>query len=170
MLIKNYISQSHNITNMYLIKQLSQYDKKCIYFGEPIKNNIVCDGNFIRLLYSSDTIVLNGVYLEVNLSEPLLEKHYNKRKCVFSTLNNEGLITKLSDIELNLLNLINMPEKTKHCKLLEQLNSGCVKFICENTQPRKSRLILKISGIWETEHDYGLTFKFMVLLNNTNVS
>ena len=152
---------------MYLIKQLSQYDEKCVYFGEPIKNNIVCDGNFIRLLYSSDTIVLNGIYLEVNFSELFLEKHYNKRKCVFSTLNNEGLIIKLSEIELNLLNLINMPEKTKHCKLLEQLNSGCVKFICETNQPqRKSRLILKISGIWETEHDYGLTFKFMVLLNN----
>lgn len=151
---------------MYMIKQLSQYDEKCVYFGEPIKNNVVCHGNFIRLLYSSDTIVLNGIYLELNFSEPLLEKHYNKRKCVFSTLNNAELINKLCDIELTLLNLINMPEKTKHCKLLEQLNSGCIKFICETNQPCQSRLILKISGIWETEHDYGLTFKFMVLLNN----
>lgn len=160
---------------MYLIKQLSQYDEKCVYFGEPIKNNIVCDGNFIRLLYSSETIVFNGIYLELNLSEPLLEKHYNKRKCVFSTLNNEGIISKLGEIELNLLNLINLPEKIKHRKLLEQLNSGCIKFICETIQSpplqqqqqqRKSRLVIKISGIWETEHDYGLTFKFMVLLNN----
>lgn len=154
---------------MYLIKQLSQYDEKCVYFGEPIKNNIVSDGNFIRLLYSSDTIVLNGIYLEINFSESLLEKHYNKRKCVFSTLNNEGLINKLSEVELNLLNLINLPEKTKHRKLIEQLNTGNIKFICDTAQPRKSRLILKISGIWETEHEYGLTFKFMVLLNN-NVS
>ena len=153
---------------MYLIKQLSQYDEKCVYFGEPIKNNVVCDGNFIRLLYSSDAIVLNGIYLEVCFSELFLEKHYNKRKCVFSTLNNEGLINKLNDIELNLLNLINLPEKTKHRKLIEQLNSGNIKFISENTQPHKSRLILKISGIWETEHEYGLTFKFMVLLNNNN--
>ena len=159
---------------MYLIKQLSQYDEKCVYFGEPIKNNVVCDGNFIRLLYSSETIVFNGIYLELNFSEPLLEKHYNKRKCVFSTLNNEGIISKLGEIELNLLNLINLPEKTKHRKLLEQLNNGCIKFICETTpspplqqqQQRKSRIVIKISGIWETEHDYGLTFKFMVLLNN----
>jgi len=148
---------------MYLIKKIPQYDEKCVYFGEPIKNSVINDGNFIRLLYSSESIVLNGIYLEVNFGETVLEKHYNKRKCVFNTLNNEKLISKLSDIELNLLNLINLPEKTKHRKLVEQLNSGCVKFIYETTPSFKPQLILKISGIWETEHNCGLTFKFIVL-------
>ena len=43
---------------MNLVKTISQYDDKSVFFCEPIKNNIMNDGNFIRILYSNQNIVL----------------------------------------------------------------------------------------------------------------
>ena len=52
---------------MNIAKQLDQYNENYIYFCEPIKNNIMNEGTFIRILYSSPLLVLNGVYLLFNL-------------------------------------------------------------------------------------------------------
>ena len=38
---------------MNLVIRTDQYDDNCIYFCEPIKNNIMNEGNFIRILYTN---------------------------------------------------------------------------------------------------------------------
>ena len=45
--------------SMNLVKSIEQYNDKSIFFCEPIKNNIMSDGNFIRILYSSQQFILN---------------------------------------------------------------------------------------------------------------
>ena len=44
-----------------------QYDDNCIYFCEPIKNNVMNDGNFIRILYANSIVTLNGIYILIKL-------------------------------------------------------------------------------------------------------
>ena len=39
---------------MNLVKKIEQYNNDFIFFCEPIKNNVMNEGNFIRILYSSD--------------------------------------------------------------------------------------------------------------------
>ena len=63
---------------MNVIKKLDQYDEKCVFFCEPIKNNIMNDGNFIRILYSNELFVLNGIYLIFSINSMNVEKYYNK--------------------------------------------------------------------------------------------
>ena len=46
---------------MNIVKTIDQYNEDYIYFCEPIKNNIMNDGYFIRIIYSSPLFVLNGV-------------------------------------------------------------------------------------------------------------
>ena len=48
---------------MNIVKRIDQYNKNNIFFCEPIKNNIMNEGIFIRILYSSHNFILNGVYL-----------------------------------------------------------------------------------------------------------
>jgi len=48
---------------MNLVKQINQYDNKCLFFCEPIKNNIMNEGIFIKILYSNENISLNGIYI-----------------------------------------------------------------------------------------------------------
>ena len=50
---------------MNLIKRIDQYNENCVYFSEHIKNNIMNDGYFIRIIYSSQLFILNGIYISL---------------------------------------------------------------------------------------------------------
>ena len=63
---------------MILVNTIEQYNNNNVFFCEPIKNNIMNDGNFIRILYSSENITLNGVYIAINLYDIICENYYNK--------------------------------------------------------------------------------------------
>jgi hypothetical protein len=146
---------------MNIVKTLNQYDDRCIYFCDPIKNNIMNDGNFIRILYSTSTFVLNGLYLLINLNEIYFEKYYNKYKCSFSVQLHKELIENIKEIEDTLLKKINIKNKYPQNKIYDQLKNGNIKIFSDvNLKPQTSFFLLKISGIWETEMHYGLTYKF----------
>jgi len=145
---------------MILVKQINQYDDKSLFFCEPVKNSIINDGNFIRILYSNKNVVLNGVYLFVNIYDVVCEKYFNKYKCSFNILNNKDIIDKLKLIEEEILKKYKT-KKTPSYKIYEQINSGYIKIYSDVGIKQSSSFILKISGIWETLQNYGLTYKFI---------
>lgn len=144
---------------MNLVKYIEQYNDNNIFLCEPIKNNIMNEGNFIRILYSSDIICFNGIYLLVKLTDITSEKYYNKYKCNFNINLHKDMIENLKIIEENILKKY-QTHKIPSYKIFEQLKSGHIK-ICDNIENKNNySFILKISGIWETENNYGLTYKF----------
>lgn len=145
---------------MNLVKTIKQYDNNNIFFCEPIKNNIMNDGNFIRILYSNDMMTLNGVYLLINLNDITCEKYYNKFKCNFNTSNHKELIEKLKIIEEEMLKKYKT-NKIPSYKIYEQIRSGYIKLFSDTGNKTNCQFILKISGIWETQSNYGLTYKFI---------
>ena len=48
---------------MNIVKNINQYNIDNIYFCDPIKNNVMTGGNFIRILCSTSNLVLNGILL-----------------------------------------------------------------------------------------------------------
>ena len=146
---------------MNIVKTLDQYDENCIYFCDPIKNNVMNEGNFIRILYSTPTFVLNGVYLLIRLNDIIVEKYYNKYKCIFNVNNHKDIIEGIKTIEYNLLKKINVKNKFAQNKIYEQLKNGNIKIFSDvNPKTYMNTFLLKISGIWETETQYGVTYKF----------
>lgn len=145
---------------MNLVKSIEQYNEKSLIFCEPIKNNIMNDGNFIRILYSTNNMVLNGIYLLVNLSDVNCEKYYNKYKCNFNISNHCELISNLKIIEEEILKKYRT-NKTPSYKIYEQIKSGYIKVFSDVGNKHNCSFILKISGIWETQINYGLTYKFV---------
>lgn len=145
---------------MYLVKKIEQYDNKNIFFCEPIKNNIMNDGNFIRILYSTGNMVLNGIYLSININDVNCEKYYNKYKCTFNVLNHKEIIDNLKSIEEDILKKYKT-NKIPLFKIHEQLKSGYIKVFKDVGIRTNSIFILKISGIWETLNNFGLTYKFI---------
>jgi hypothetical protein len=145
---------------MNIVKTIDQYNDECIIFSEPIKNNIMNEGTFIRIYYSTNTFILNGVFIYLNLNFTNIEKYYNKYKYYFDTKLNKTLVDKLLTIESSLLKKISVPNKKPQFKIEEQLTSGYIKFFDETINKNDNSFILKISGIWETEYNYGLTYKF----------
>jgi hypothetical protein len=144
---------------MNLIKTIEQYNDNNLIFCEPIKNNIMNDGNFIRILYSTNVMVLNGIYLLINLSDISCEKYYNKFKCTFNISNNKELIDNLKLIEEEILKKYKT-NKVPSYKIYEQIKCGYIKVFSDTGNKSNCPFILKISGIWEIQNNYGLTYKF----------
>ena len=146
---------------MNLVKLIDQYDNNHLFFCEPIKNNIMNDGNFIRILYSTENVSFNGVYLLVELNDVTCEQYYNKFKCNFNAFAHKQMIHQLKTIEENILKKYKS-NKTATYKIYDQLRFGYIKLFSDVGNKPTCSFILKISGIWETHDNYGLTYKFVV--------
>jgi hypothetical protein len=146
---------------MNIALNINQFDINNIYFCEPIKNNVVSDGLFIRIIYSSEYFVTNGINLFVPLNDVVIEKFYNKHKCCFNLTNNKNMIENIQQIEEEILKKLNIKNKIIQKTIHEQLRIGNIKIFSENIDKTNNHLfILKISGVWETDTHIGLTFKF----------
>lgn len=145
---------------MNIVITIDQYNENNLFFSEPIKNNVINDGNFIRIIYSSKNVILNGVYLLLTLNDITCEKYYNKYKCSFDVLLNKDIIYKIKIIEETILKKIEIIDKMPQFKIYEQLKNGNIK-IFSDIKGEDTKFVLKISGIWETQYNYGLTYKFI---------
>ena len=145
---------------------MNQYDNNCVFFCEPIKNNIMNDGYFIRIIYSNSDFALNGITLLVHLNDVFCEKYYNKYKCTFNVSEHRSIIEQIRIIEEKLLENSDIKFKVPQYKIYEQLKNGNIKIFSDNIEKINNNLfMLKISGIWETECQYGVTYKFMKIIS-----
>ena len=148
---------------MNIVKTMEQYNEDCVYFCDPIKNNIMNDGNFIRILYSTPMFILNGIYMSILINQLTIEKYFNKYKCSFDIGTHINIIQRIKIIEENILHKINIKGKIPQYKIYEQIGNGNIKIFADNIDNISNRFLLKIAGIWETEYNYGLTYKFILL-------
>ena len=148
---------------MNIVKTIEQYNDDCVYFCDPIKNNIMNDGNFIRILYSTPMFILNGIYMSILINQLTIEKYFNKYKCSFDIGTHINIIQRIKIIEENILHKINIKGKIPQYKIYEQIGNGNIKIFADNIEHISNQFLLKIAGIWETEYNYGLTYKFILL-------
>lgn len=125
---------------MNLVLDYDTLNTNNIYFNDSIKNTIMDNSKFIRILYSDENIILNGLFLKIYKIE---------------NININIMLEKINLIENNLLSRYNK-NKYKVNKIREQLNY----LFKKKTQDKI--FILKISGIWETETMIGITYKFIL--------
>ena len=147
---------------MNIVKYIEQYDENNIYYCDPIKNNVMNNSNFIRIIYSTPLFVLNGINLFLSFNDINVEKYYNKYKCSFNISAHKDIIEYIRIIEANLLVNVNIMCKIPQYKIYDQIKNGNIKIFSENIEKISNNLfMLKISGIWETETHYGVTYKFL---------
>lgn len=147
---------------MNIAKKIDQFNKDFIYFCDPIRNNIMTDGMFIRILYSNNVFVMNGIYLIVSFQNISVEKYYNKYRCNFDINFHKEMIDKIQVIEENILKKVKI-NKTPVFKIYEQIRNGNIKVFSDLQENIRNNFILKISGIWETDTNYGVTYKFLTV-------
>jgi hypothetical protein len=111
-------------------------------------------------MYSTPYFVLNGIYLLVPIMYTGIDKYYNKFRCSFDISYYKSIIDDIYNIEHNILCKCNISGKAAQYKIHEQLRNGVIK-IFSNTEEINNRFLLKIAGIWETESEFGLTYKFI---------
>jgi hypothetical protein len=147
---------------MNIVTTLEQYNEDHVYFLEPIKNNIINNGNFIRIIYSTALFTLNGIYIAINIKCNTIDRYYNKYICGFDVMQHRELIDKIRTIEITLMRKITIPGKTPQYKIYEQLKNGNIKVFSDTFDKKSNLFLLKIAGIWESDYEYGLTYKFLM--------
>lgn len=147
---------------MNLAINIDDYNENYVFFHEAIKNTVIDNSNFIRSIYSNELFTLNGIYIKFNLQISHIDKYFNKYKCNYEREANKHVLELLAHIETSILHRINIQNKKMIFKIREQINLNNIKLFTENVDNLiYGHFILKISGIWENEHEYGITFKFM---------
>lgn len=183
---------------MNLILKIEQFHIYYLIFMN-VKNNMVIDGKFTKLIYSNHHIILNGLYIDMHImsSKNCIQSsnsfsnnpksHFTENKLTendfsfqkikhtfyFPTEENSKMIHDFEMLEKQILHSFskhNNTNKEKICSLYQQLSNGYIKYYIEK-QPSSSlmrpnenntqRFYLKISGIWETSTEIGLTYKII---------
>jgi hypothetical protein len=153
---------------MNIVEKIDHVTIDNVFFQDEVKNTMMEEAQFIRILYALPYVTLTGLYLHVPpLHTPTFERAFNKFKCTFDVTQSDhvGIAHSISALEAEILQKARqlfpskLQRKTMVCKLHEQLQLGCIK-VCNEPKPQQ-QLVLKIFGIWETQHAYGLTFKFV---------
>ena len=122
---------------MLILVDIDNFDMSHIYLGDRVVNKVKDMKWFQRLGYSTPHYDLVGVYIYV----PLKSYLYKSR------------IDQLTKIERDILDNINMVNVTPSLSMGTSLREKSI-FV-----EGISHIIVKISGIWETNEKYGLTYK-----------
>jgi len=150
---------------MYLL--INNFNKNNLFLSEKQKNNILQGSDFYRLFYSDCDITLNGVYLNYEIVNINIQKYFNKIKCIFDETENKKTVLNIINIEKNILNLFKpILNRNPIFTIEEQLKQNFIKIFTEkNTnygKYEKINILLKISGIWVDNENFGLTFRFLI--------
>lgn len=141
---------------------LNNYNIENIYFLSPQTNKILQKSKYIKFIYSNELVSLNGVFFYINLPIKEINHKYNKYTITFN-LEELKLYNDIFAFEENILNKYS-PIKIKEYNLKQQMEYGEFTFYSNfpiESSIKKIPLLLKISGIWETQHEIGLSYKII---------
>jgi len=161
--LKNILISECKHLSMYVVLDIDDFNINNIFYQEKVKNTVMDNSNFLRVNYSNELFILNGIFIKFTLKLQTIEKSYNKYKCLFDIRPHSTIITQFSAIEKHLMDKHCAITKTPIYRISEQLNNGFLKIFNEFECKDQNDFILKIYGIWETECEYGLTYKFINL-------
>lgn len=171
---------------MNLVIPIEKFNIQYIFFENSVKNTIIDDSEFIKIIYSNELVSLNNLYLSFKFNAQHFEENYNKRKYYFSN-RHHSLIKNIVLIEKQLLKLLNYTHLEPSFTIRDTIEKGYIqcmsnsnsnnnnynnynnnynynknynnqiKFSDDNNQ----HIILKISGLWVSKTKYGLIYKFI---------
>jgi hypothetical protein len=155
---------------MHLVIPTDDFEINHIIISDKSKNNVIENSFFYRIYYSNSIVSMNGIYIKFNLYDLGVEDYYNKIKCTFSRYDdrNKHAIDKLIEIEHEILkNYIQLTPNPVYT-IREQLVNYYIKLFHKDSNKLTGNLsnlsiILKISGIWLTNKEHGLTFRFIIV-------
>ena len=157
---------------MIITLDLSKFTLTNLFFLDT-KRNIIMDGNFTKMIFSNEWFVMNGLYILFPIEHMGVEKIMNKTQIRFNPFlqNNQSIINDFSKLEKKILEYYKQTRNC-NCKIIhllhKQMMIGFMKTNKEygntnqflvNDNQKNAQYILKISGIWETNEEIGLTYK-----------
>ncbi len=150
---------------MNVVLTIDQFNKSHVYYGEPIQNIVMDNSKFIKITYSTENVMCSGIYLSLPIKYSKHEQYYKKVRFTYDIAINNNWLAKIYDIETDILNKYTSVKKPRKI-LYETLSNGSIKIFSNDEKPlvnNSNTFILKLSGIWETDIEYGVTYKLICL-------
>jgi hypothetical protein len=152
---------------MNVVIKENQFNISNVYYTEPIQNIVMDNSKFIKIIYSTENIMTSGLCLLLQLKIANKEFYFKKLKFVYDINTNKEILSKIYDIESIILHKFGNQKKQRKI-LYESLSSGTIKLFPNNENElnnnnNNNSFILKISGIWENDTEYGLTYKILYI-------
>lgn len=145
--------------SMNIAIPLTSYNPHNIFLCDTVKNTVMDNSTFTRVLFSNSFVTLVGLHFQLCIKGTRDDFYFQKVRTIFKVEENEEMINLVERIENNLLSMIRCG-KRRITKLSDQLRNGVLRsatHACwDSTGPF---FVLKITGIWETEREYGITYK-----------
>lgn len=118
--------------------QLHTYNPNQFFFLEP-KPNIIIDGTFTKVIYTHEDFTMNGIYIHIPPENVTVES--------------------VRRLESNILH-----QYARHTNNMKEYFIGSFKkqrIPEHNNNNNNERTVLNISGVWENESHFGITYKWM---------
>ena len=154
---------------MFIALNTAQFNKNNTIISERTRNNVIDDSYFYRFYYSDDYFNTNGIFIKFNIKDIKVEKYYNKLKCIFKNNKyNNNIIKNIINIEDQILEkFYRISNSPKTFRISEQLSNSYIKLYSEGFQNYTTydniNFLLKISGLWVSNSQYGITFRFYII-------
>jgi hypothetical protein len=151
---------------MNILITLERFSINEVFFLET-KENTVMNGTFIKIIYSTPYFTLNTLFLDFPFILNTNVFNGNQYLVFNFTDENNVFIDKFQQIEYEILQQylemneshnLELIKKRPNYMIYKQLKNGIIKYY-HYSNNYNLKYYMKISGIWETDKEYGLTFK-----------
>lgn len=138
-----------------IAEDIYKFSNKNIFIMQPIKNTMINQGLFHKLLYSNHIFTSNGLYIKIHF----VNTKWMNGRLYYDISTNSDLLNRVAEIEKYILEKVSICKKY-HYKIYDQIKNGNLK-----TSNANSNIVLKISGVWENDNSIGISFK-IISINN----
>jgi hypothetical protein len=135
---------------------------------------MIIDGKFTKFIYSTNYFTMNCLYLLFPVKQWRIESYPNRVNvlCYANNTINKSIVQKILSLEADIIELY---KEINHCKkrlssiLMDQLNSCSLKITKDFysktnvTSSVERKMVIKISGVWESTDEVGVTYKLTEL-------
>lgn len=152
---------------MLVLLNDKQYNKNNIILLDRNTNAVMNNGYFHRMYYSNQHFTMNGIYLHYNLDNIVIQEDFNKIVIFMQNNYYNFIYESIKNIEKDIANkYYPYMKKVFVSKIADYFGNNKIRLFNDNhikngTYEGK-KLILKMSGLWETENQYGVTFKLLL--------
>ena len=145
---------------------LTLYDSNYLYCLDS-KPNLIMNGNFTKINYTHPHFTMNGLFFFVPITPTFVEQSSENTNFVHfdgGSLSNKSTLECVVRIEHELLSKyagLNNSSKTVSYSMTKQFMKGKLKINGDSVHSHTNSIVLKISGVWENEIEYGITFRWI---------
>ena len=149
-----------------LIMDLQNYEPQYFYFLDRQKN-LLLEGTFTKIIYTHMHFTMNSLYFRFPICYEYIENCKDKCYVHFDAENIQNRLILNTIFKLETQILLQYANYTGHKKssnmsLYKHLLKGKFRILEKPYSSLENyQYILKISGVWETKSEFGITYKWL---------